>query len=123
MTHHGSFENFLDYDKRYSAQLGAQVNRPEYASSDFGEWGATEYAVFYPSPLDTRGKVSLCLPLCLSLCLSLSLSPLSLSLSLSYSTVDRRALARQGRHISWITCLRTSMELRRQDMTTSRNDY
>ena len=58
MQHHGSFANFLDYDKRYSAQLGAQVNRPEYASSDFGEWGATEYAVFYPSPLDTRGHVS-----------------------------------------------------------------
>ena len=58
MQHHGSFANFLDYDKRYSAQLGAQVNRPEYASSDFGEWGATEYAVFYPSPLDTRGSAS-----------------------------------------------------------------
>ena len=58
MTHHGSFAHFLDYDKRYSGQLGAQVNRPEYASSDFGEWGATEYAVFYPSPLDTRGNAS-----------------------------------------------------------------
>jgi hypothetical protein len=58
MTHHGSFASFLDYDQRYSAQLGRQVNRPEYASSDFGEWQAAEMAVFYPSPLDVRGKVS-----------------------------------------------------------------
>ena len=58
MTHHGSFADTLEYDKRYSAQLGAQVNRPEYASSDFGEWGAADAAVFYPSPLDNRGKAS-----------------------------------------------------------------
>lgn len=58
MAHHGTFDDFLAYDKRYSSQLGAQVNRPEYASSDFGEWGAAEYAVFYPSPLDTRGRES-----------------------------------------------------------------
>ena len=58
MTHHGSFADTLEYDKRYSAQLGAQVNRPEYASSDFGEWGAADVAVFYPSPLDNRGKAS-----------------------------------------------------------------
>ena len=58
MTHHGSFANFLDYDQRYSAQLGRQVNRPEYASSDFGEWQAAEMAIFYPSPLDVHGKAS-----------------------------------------------------------------
>jgi hypothetical protein len=58
MNHHGSFATFLDYDLRYSAQIGAQVNRPEYASSDFGEWGAADMAVFYPSPLDTRGEAS-----------------------------------------------------------------
>eukprot|EP01050_Picozoa_sp_SAG11_P017778 SAG11_NODE_2602_length_3180_cov_1.885427_2_plen_518_part_00 len=58
MAHHGSFASFLDYDLRYSAQLGAQVNRPEYGSSDFGEWAAADLAVFYPSPVDTRGKAS-----------------------------------------------------------------
>ena len=58
MSHHGSFASFLDYDVRYSAQIGAQINRPEYASSDFGEWDAADVAVFYPSPLDTRGQPS-----------------------------------------------------------------
>jgi hypothetical protein len=58
MTHHGSFSRNLVYDKRYSSQLGAQVNRPEYASSDFGEWGAADIAVFYPSPLSVGGKAS-----------------------------------------------------------------
>ena len=58
MTHHGSFAKFLEYDDQYSAQLGRQVNRPEYASSDFGEWQAAEMGIFYPSPLDVRGKAS-----------------------------------------------------------------
>jgi hypothetical protein len=47
------FDPAITYDVAYSALIGAYVNRPEYAASNYGPWEQAAGAIFYP-PVDTN---------------------------------------------------------------------
>ena len=58
----GVFDFGWTFDPAYSALMGAQVNRPSLARSNWGPWHRATAAIFYPSVFDTRGVDSMLSP-------------------------------------------------------------
>ena len=54
----GLFDYGYDYPYAYSALMGAMVNDPQYASSNWGNWEQVTAGILYPSPFDDRGLKS-----------------------------------------------------------------
>jgi hypothetical protein len=58
----GAFDFGWTYDPAYSALMGAQINQPAMADSNWGPWQRATAAIFYPSVFDTRGVDSILSP-------------------------------------------------------------